>query len=170
MGSMTSSTAPRKGENTLFAPDVTPEVMPCVRPLRSSEMIERDNTPSTTTVSVRRDRRDLGTPWRPGDPSACGRGDQHPFERFELFEALSGADRHTVQRVPGHPDGKAALALHPRLEAVEHAAPAGEHDALFHDVGRQCRRRAVERDLDGVDDGGDRLLYGAPDLLGGDHD
>ena len=43
MGSMTSSTALRNGENTLFATDFTPEVMPCVRPLRSSEMIERDS-------------------------------------------------------------------------------------------------------------------------------
>src|ERR1700722_7218969 len=129
MGLSTSLTAPRSGENTLFATDFTPDVMPCVRPLRSSEMMERDNTTRTTTVNVRRDRRDLGTPGRPDDPSACGRGDEHSLERFELFETLAGADRHAVQRVPRHHNGHPRLVLQSGLEAVEHGAPAGEDDA-----------------------------------------
>src|ERR1700722_11675294 len=158
MGSMTPLTAPRTGENTLFPPDLIPDVMPWVRPLRSSEMMERDSTTKTTTVNVRRDRRDLGTRGRPDDPSACGRGDQHPLECFELFETLAGTDRHAVQRIPGHHNGHPCLVLQPRLEAVEHGAPAGQDDPLLHDVGRQFRRGAVEGDLDGIDNGGNRLL------------
>jgi hypothetical protein len=43
-----------------------PEVRLWVRPLRSSEMMESESTTSTTTVSVRRDRRDLGHPGETG--------------------------------------------------------------------------------------------------------
>ena len=39
-----SLTALRSGENTPFAADFTPEVTLCVRPLRSSETMESDNT------------------------------------------------------------------------------------------------------------------------------
>src|ERR1700722_1460299 len=109
MGLRMSTTAPRNGEYTLLATDFTPEVMLWVRPLRSREMMERDSTTNTTTVSVRRDRRDLGTPGRLDDPSARGRGDQHPLECFELFETLPSADGDAVERITGHHDGHTRL-------------------------------------------------------------
>ena len=53
---------------------------------------------------------------------------------------------------------------------MQERAAAGQHDALLHDVRRQLGRRAVERDLDGVDDGRHRLVDGLADLLGRRHD
>ena len=76
-----------------------------------------------------------------------------PFERVELLEGLTAADRHAVQRVVGDEDRHAGLVLEAGVEAVEQRAAAGEHDALLHDVGGELRRRLVERDLHGVDDG-----------------
>ena len=49
------------GEKIALATDFTPEVRPWVRPFRSRETMVREATTSTITVSVRRDRRDLGT-------------------------------------------------------------------------------------------------------------
>ena len=66
--------------------------------------------------------------------------------------------------------GMPVSACEPHVEAVEQRAAAGEDDALLHDVGGQLGRRLVERDLDGVDDGRDRLLDGLADLLGGGDD
>ena len=49
---------------------------------------------------------------------------------------------------------------------MQKSAAARQHDALLHDVRGQLGRRAVEGDLDSVDDGRDRLLDRSADLLG----
>src|SRR6516164_591576 len=96
----------------LLATDFTPEVRLCVRPLRSSEISESEMTTRTMTVSVRRDRRDRTTQEEP-DTSARGGGDEHPLQRFELFQALAAAHGDAVQRVPGHHDRHPGLVLEP---------------------------------------------------------
>src|ERR1700740_2934707 len=117
-----------------FATDLRPEVTLCERPLRSSEIRERETTTRTMTVSVRRDRRDRATQEKP-DASARGGGDQHPLERFELFEALAAAHSDAVQRVAGHHDGHTRLLLEARLEPVQQSPTARKNDPLLHDVG-----------------------------------
>src|ERR1700677_2502025 len=170
MGLMTSSTPCRKGAYTSLATDFTPDVRLWVRVFWSSEIRDSDRTMRTMTVRVRRDRRDRGTLGKPVVRSASGSGDQHPLQRFELFQALTTTDGNAVQGVPGHDDRHPRLMLQTRFQPVEERSPTGQHDALLHDVRRQFRRRPVQRDLDGVDDGGHRLLDGTPDLLGGDND
>src|SRR5580692_6673048 len=150
---MTSSTPWRSGAYTSLAADLIPEVRLCVRPLRSNEMSDSDTTTRMMTVSVRRDRRDRATQEKPVDTSARGGGDQHPLQRIEFFKALTAAYGHTVERVAGHHDRHARLVLQARFEPVQERSPAGQHDPLLHDVGRQLGRRPVQRDLDRVDDG-----------------
>src|SRR5579864_2405593 len=123
-----------------LATDLMPDVRLCVRPLRSSEISESETTTRTTTVSVRRDRRDLATQEK-SDTSASRGGDQHPLEGFELLQALPAAHGDAVQRVAGHHDGHPRLVLEARLEAVQHGPAAGEHDPLLHDVGSEFRGR-----------------------------
>src|SRR5580700_12230644 len=125
-----------------FATDLIPEVRLWVRPLRSSEISESETTTRTMTVSVRRDRRDLATQEN-SDTSARRGGDQHPLQRFELFQALAAADGDAVQRVAGHDDGHPRLVLEARFEPVQHGAAAREDDPLLHDVGRQFGGRPV---------------------------
>src|ERR1700733_10544795 len=107
MGLMMSSTPWRNGAYTSLATDFTPEVRLWVRPLRSREMRESETTTRTTTVSVRRDRRDRATQEQPVAASAGRGGDQHPLQRVELFQALAAAHGDAVQRVPSHHDGHA---------------------------------------------------------------
>src|SRR5271169_5329244 len=110
-----------------LATDFTPEVRLCVRPFRSSEMRESETTTRMMTVSVRRDRRDRATQREPVDTSARRGGDQHPLQRFELFQALAAADGDAIERVPGHHDRHAGLVLEPGLEPVQERPTAGEH-------------------------------------------
>ena len=51
-----------------------------------------------------------------------------------------------------------------RVEPDQQRAATGDHDAPLHDVGRELRRRLVERDLHRVDDRRDRLLDRLADL------
>ncbi len=71
-----------------------------------------------------------------------------------------------MEGIGGNEDRHPRLVLQACVEAVEEGAAPGEHDALLHDVGGQLGRCLVERDLDRVDDGGDGLLDGRPQLLG----
>src|SRR5271157_422077 len=145
----------RRGAYTSLATDFTPEVRLCVLPLRSSEIRDSDRMTRTMTVSVRRDRRDRATQRKPVDTSARGGGYQHPLQRFELFQALSAAHGHAIERVARHDDRHPGLVLEARLEAMKQGASARQHDALLHDVRSQLRRRPVQGDLHGVDDGRD---------------
>ena len=56
------------------------------------------------------------------------------------------------------------------LEAGQEGAAARQDDAAIHDVRGQLGRGLVQGRLDGVEDLADRLVEGAADLLGGDHD
>src|SRR5271163_2672157 len=107
------------GEKMPLATDFTPDVRPCVRPFWSREMMVREATTSTINVSVRRDRRDLGTQGRPAEGSAGRGGDQHPFERFEFLEALATADGHAVEGIAGDDDGHPGLVLQSGLQPVQ---------------------------------------------------
>src|ERR1700749_44490 len=101
---MMSSTPWRNGAYTSLATDLIPDVRLWVRPFWSSEMRDSDRTRRTMTVRVRRDRRDRATQEKPVDRSASGSGDQHPLQRFELFQALAAADGDAVQRIESHDD------------------------------------------------------------------
>ena len=54
------------------------------------------------------------------------------------------------------------------IQIAQQRAAAGQHDALVDDVGRQFRRRVLERNLDRLDDGADRLGQCLGDLPFGD--
>src|SRR5918994_614240 len=108
-------------------------------------------------------------PWSfPGRPfeSVTGRREQDALQRVELLQRLAGADGNSVQGVGRYDDRHAGLVVQAGVEAVEQRTAAGQADALVHDVGGQLGRRLVERDLDGVDDGRDRLLDRLTDLVG----
>src|SRR3954453_6773461 len=84
---------------------------------------------------------------------------------LELLEAASTSDRDAGQRRLGAVCRHLGLLAQALVETLEEAAPAGEHDATVHDVGRELGRCAVQRLLDGVDDLHERLLERGAHLL-----
>src|SRR5690242_1870153 len=56
------------------------------------------------------------------------------------------------------------------VEIAQKSAAARQHDALVDDVGGELRRRVLERDLDRLDDGADRLGETLGDLPLADDD
>jgi hypothetical protein len=75
-----------------------------------------------------------------------------------------GAERDAGQRLVGDGDRQAGGVAQHEVEIAEQRAAAGEHDALVDDVGGQFRRGVLERDLDRLDDGADRLGQALGDL------
>lgn len=94
------------------------------------------------------------------------RREQHAPEVLELFETLTGAERHGVEWVVRDPDGHAGLVAQANVEAPQQGSAAGQDDALFHDVGGELGGRLVEGELHRIHDGRDRLLDGFADLVG----
>src|SRR5919199_190744 len=91
-------------------------------------------------------------------------------DRLELLERAPGADRHARERRLGQVRRHLGLVAQALVEPLEQRAAAGHHDPAVHDVGRELRRRAVERLLDRVDDRLERLLERLPHLLAREHD
>ena len=102
--------------------------------------------------------------------SLPGTSHEHVRKDAELFEALAAPESDRVQRVVGNHYRHARLSRQPGIQAMQQGAPSGEDDALFHDVGGQLGRRLVERHLDRVDDGRDRLFDRLTDLFGSGDD
>ena len=95
---------------------------------------------------------------------------QHVLEHLHLLEAAAGAERDAGQRIVGDRDRQAGRMAQHEVEIAEQRAAAGQHDALVDDVGGELRRRVLERDLDRLDDGADRLGQALGDLPLGDDD
>src|SRR4051812_26980839 len=123
-----------------------------------------DSSVITRIVKRVRGRR----PWRAtmggAQRSVAGGREQHTAKGLELLERLTGSECDGVERVGREPDRHAGLVLETGVEAREERAATGQDDALLHDVGSQLWGRLVERELHGVEDGGDRLLDGPADL------
>ena len=86
----------------------------------------------------------------------------HPVE---LLERLARAERDALERRVGHPRRHPRLGLEPVLEPAQQRAAAGEQDALLRDVGRQLRRRLLERRVDRGEDVGERRGDRGADLV-----
>src|SRR5579872_4870807 len=93
------------------------------------------------------------------------RGRADLAEDVELFEGLAGADDDRAERVFGEEDRQARLFAQERVEVLQERAAAGEDDAAIGDVAGQLGRRALQRDLDRLDDGVDRLGERVADLV-----
>src|SRR6266542_7160079 len=78
-------------------------------------------------------------------------GLRRPVERLQLVEAPAGALGDARQRRLDHLHGEADLAAQPLVHAAEQRAAARKHDPSLAEVGRELRRRTLERVLDGVD-------------------
>src|SRR5689334_2223016 len=99
-----------------------------------------------------------------------GAGAEDLLEHVEVFQTLTRAQHHRVERPSRSVDRHARFGLDDVLEPDELRAATGDDDALLHDVGRELGWCLVERDLHRVDDRGSRFLDGFADLDGGDHD
>ena len=89
--------------------------------------------------------------------SADGGADCDFFEEAEFVQAAAGADGDSGQRVFGQHDGKTGRFSQQDVHVLEARAAADQDDALVDDIRRQFRRRMLQRDLHGLDDGADRL-------------
>src|SRR5258705_41920 len=92
------------------------------------------------------------------------RSDQHVPEGLHLLEAAPGAERDARQRIVGDRHRQAGGVTQHQIEIRQQRAAAGQHDALVDDVGGELGRGVLERDLDRLDDGADRLGQALGDL------
>ena len=97
-------------------------------------------------------------------------GVQHVVQHIHMVQHGAGAGGHAVQRVLGHMDVDAGLALDQLIQAAQQSAAAGQGDAAVDDVGAQFGRGALQRLLDGVGDLDQALQQGLAHVLRVDHD
>src|SRR3954451_4743566 len=91
-----------------------------------------------------------------------------PAHGIDVLECPPGTDHDAEQRVMGDLDRHAGFVSEPSIDAGQQGASTGDHDALFHDVGRELRWSLVEGRLDRVDDCRQRLRQRFTHLLGGE--
>ena len=82
-----------------------------------------------------------------------------------MVQHSAGAGGHAVQRVLGHMDIDAGLALDQLIQAPQQGAAAGQGDAAVDDVGAQFRGSPLQGLLDGVGDLDQALQQGLADIL-----
>src|SRR2546423_4410838 len=92
-----------------------------------------------------------------------------PVDRLELLERTPRPHGDACERRLREVAGHLRLVPEALVESLQQRPAARQHDAAVHDVGRELRRRAVERLLDRADDLADGLLERAAHLLRGEH-
>src|SRR6267143_4831740 len=89
-------------------------------------------------------------------------------EVLHLLERLARAAHDAGERVVGDDHRQARLLHQQPAEVAQQRAAAGEHHALFRDVGTELGRRLLERGFDGRDDLVERLGQRLENLVGAD--
>ena len=74
-----------------------------------------------------------------------------------MVEGLAASEDDGADGVVADHDGEARLFAQEHVEVLQQGSAAREDDALVDDVGGELRRRLLEREEHGLDDGVDRL-------------
>ena len=89
-------------------------------------------------------------------------------DRLELFESLARAASNRGQRLVIDGDLKACPAANQLVEAAEQRTAADQRQAALGDIGRELGRCSLEEVPQCIEDLGEWLLQGSPNMLGVD--
>src|SRR5688500_556780 len=96
--------------------------------------------------------------------------DRYLPQQIEVRQHLAGTEHHRRELILRHLERHPGLLAQPLVEVLEHRSASGEDNPAIHDIGRQLRRSALERDPDRVDDHVDRFGERFANLLVRDGD
>ena len=85
-----------------------------------------------------------------------------------MFQTDQRASGHGAQRLGRHPNGQAGLLGDESIDSSQEGPAAAEHHAVFDQVGGQVGAATVQRGLDRLQDGLQRIGQGLADLFAGD--
>src|SRR6266545_4555270 len=96
--------------------------------------------------------------------------DRDLAQQVEIRQHAPRAEHDGRQRIFRHRERQPGLFPQPLVQIFQHRPAARQHDAAIDDVGRQFRRRPLERDAHRVDDHVHRLRERLANLFVGDGD